>query len=162
MYKENTSYFKKMITDKLENIRFYKFIPESALDFIEKLSAGSLDLGKHIIDENVFANVETYQTKSVEDGKFESHNQYIDIQILLKGEEYIYYTPKKYLEIKEKYNPDRDIEFYSNNIGTYPKIKLDGTNFVILYPHEAHAPQICCEKSDMVLKVVVKVKAELS
>jgi len=37
-------------------------------------------------------------------------------------------------------------------------VTLDGTNFMMIYPHEAHAPQVVSESISTVKKVVVKVK----
>ncbi len=148
-----------MITDKLKNISIYnKIIPIEALDFIESLDCGTT-ISKYTLSDKVYANIETYNTKQALNGKFESHNNYIDIQILLSGEEYIYYRSIEGLKILEKYNEQKDITFYSNDIVDSEKVKLDGTNFMLIYPHEAHAPQISVSDSDKkVLKVVIKVK----
>lgn len=148
-----------MIIDKIENISIYKNIPEIARDFILSLKNGTSSLGKHVLSESIYANVETYETKLLENGKFEAHKDYIDVQILLKGHEQIFIAPQNSLTMSEPYDAKRDIEFYSDNICSFQSIKLDGTNFVMLFPHEAHAPQVSIdEKLENVLKVVVKIK----
>lgn len=148
-----------MIIDKIENISIYKNIPEIARDFILSLKKGTPSLGKHVLSESIYANVETYETKLLENGKFEAHKDYIDVQILLKGHEQIFIAPQNNLTISESYDAKRDIEFYSDNIRSFQSIKLDGTNFAMLFPHEAHAPQVSIdEKLENVLKVVVKIK----
>ncbi len=146
-----------MIIDKIENISMYKNIPNNVVEFISSLNK-DIQLGKHILSDDVYVNVEEYATKSVDIGKFESHKDYIDIQILLSGEEKIYITSKAPLTVLEPYNPTRDIEFYSEDITSYPYVTLDGTNFVMLFPHEAHAPQIALKNPQKVLKVVAKIK----
>ncbi len=145
-----------MITDKIEHISIYRNIPSEAIDFIKKLSS-DISMGRYEISENIYANIEQYTTKNTSDCRYESHKKYADIQILLTGEEDIYYTDAKSLNISEPYNQDKDITFYSDKIKK-AKINLDGTNFVMLYPHEAHAPQACTNNHKNVLKVVVKVK----
>ena len=148
-----------MIIDKIENISINKKIPEIARDFILSLKKETPSLGKHVLSESIYANVETYKTKLLENGKFEAHKDYIDVQILLKGHEQIFIAPQNSLTMSEPYDAKRDIEFYSNNIRSFQSIKLDGTNFVMLFPHEAHAPQVSIdEKLENVLKVVVKIK----
>ncbi len=148
-----------MITDKIENISIYKNIPNIARDFISSLNTETPSLGKHILSDYIYANIETYNTKLLENGKFEAHKDYIDIQILLKGQEQIFVVPQNGLTVSEPYDVKRDIEFYSDDISSSQSIKLDGTNFVMLFPHEAHAPQISInEKVENVLKVVVKIK----
>lgn len=147
-----------MITDKIENIDTYKYIPQYAIDFIKNLTS-DVNIGRYKLNDEDFANVETYITKNLSDAKYEKHNKYIDIQLLLKGEEKIYYKDSKALSnISVPYNQDRDISFYSDSVeGEY--IKLDGTNFVMLFPHEAHAPQVNSGTlNENVLKAVVKIK----
>ena len=148
-----------MIIDKIENISIYKNIPEIARDFILSLKKETPSLGKHVLSESIYANVETYETKLLENGKFEAHKDYIDVQILLKGHEQIFIAPQNSLTMSEPYDAKRDIEFYSDNICSFQSIKLDGTNFVMLFPHEAHATQVSIdEKLENVLKVDVKIK----
>lgn len=148
-----------MIYDNLSNIGLYKNIPDIVIDFVSKLDK-NISLGKHILSENIYANVEEYSTKLIKDGKFESHKNYIDIQLLLKGNEDIYYTQNlDDLTVGVPYNSEKDITFYSDKIKDYPNVSLNEQNFVMLFPHEAHAPQI--SKNNLptdVLKVVIKIK----
>ena len=89
----------------------------------------------------------------------DSFNSTIDIQLLLEGSENIYYAFRDNLSVKVPYDETRDIAFYSDSIQCYPYIKLDGTNFMMIYPHEAHAPQVSINGlTQKVLKVVVKIK----
>lgn len=148
-----------MIIDKIENVSLYKNIPEVAVNFISSLKNKTPEIGKHILSDSVYANVETYETKLLTAGKFEAHKKYIDIQILLKGKEQIFVAPQKELTVSEAYNSDRDIEFYSDGVSGAERVCLDETNFVVLFPHEAHAPQVSTEEiCEKVLKVVVKIK----
>lgn len=147
-----------MITDKIENVHMYREIPSEVKDFLKNLIS-TAEAGKVILNDNVYANVEKYLTKNVNNAKFEAHEKYIDIQVLLEGDEYIYFTDKSKLTVKEPYDNSRDIVFYGEDVANYPKIKLDGSNFVMLFPHEAHAPQVCVNNNNSeVKKVVVKIK----
>ena len=143
-----------MIYDKIENIDLYK-LDKNAVEFIKNLTP-DIECKKHIITENVYANVEEYKTK--EQGFFEAHKNYIDIQILLSGEEIIEYTPLDGLKTKEEYNPSRDIAFYFDGTNHVLPIKLLPGFFTVLYPHDAHKPQIISNSAQIVKKVVVKVK----
>ncbi|MBD5401849.1 DUF386 domain-containing protein [bacterium] len=147
-----------MIIDNLKNISKYKDIPIEVVTFIESIDS-TIKCGKHIISDDVYANVEEYTTKIIDNGKFESHRNYIDIQLLLSGMERIYVREVQGLNTEIPYSLERDIEFYSDNIANSDFVTLNGNNFVMLYPHEAHAPQIALDElSTKVLKVVVKVK----
>lgn len=146
-----------MITDSIKNITKYDDIPEAAKRFILSLTS-DISCGRHELGNNIYANVEEYKTKTIQAGKFESHKKYIDIQILLKGHENIFYTNTDNLSILIPYDNAKDIMFYSNSINEKPYLTLDGSNFAVFYPQDAHAPQIKFDlDSEKVLKVVVKI-----
>ena len=148
-----------MIVDKIEKLKLYKEIPDVVVKFLSKLNCSNIELGKHVLSDCIYVNIEEYNTKNIEVASFESHDKYIDIQLLLKGSENIYYASRDNLSVKVPYDETRDIVFYSDGIQGYPYIKLDGTNFMMIYPHEAHAPQVSSGNlSQKVLKVVVKIK----
>lgn len=146
-----------MIIDKIENISLYEQIPDYAVEFIKNLTSDTL-CSKYKLNENDYVNIETYNTKPVTQGKFETHNDYIDIQLLLDGTEKIYLNNRQTLKILTPYNSEKDITFYSDDISTSDYVTLNGKNFIMLYPHEAHAPQIGDGKN--VKKVVVKLKVK--
>lgn len=147
-----------MITDKIENINIYSDIPNVVKDFILKLSKDA-PLGRITLSDDIYVNIESYKTKCIEEAKFEAHERYIDIQILLDGTEDIYYTDKLKLTVREPYDDSKDIVFYAENPSGYPKVLLDGSNFAVLFPHEAHAPQVSADSNKTnVKKVVVKIK----
>lgn len=149
-----------MIVDKIENLKLYKEIPSSVVQFISQLNIDNIELGKYILSDDIYVNIEEYETKAIGDAKFESHDKYIDIQLLLFGTESIYYTSREDLSILNSYDTTRDITFYADNVEKYLGITLDGSNFMMIFPHEAHAPQVSINNSSQkVLKVVAKIKA---
>ena len=148
-----------MIVDKIEKIKLYKEIPSEVVQFLSELDINNIKLGKRVLSDTIYVNIEEYNTKDIEVASFESHDKYIDIQLLLKGSENIYYASRDNLSVKVPYDETRDIAFYSDGIQVYPCIKIDGTNFMMIYPHEAHAPQVSTGNlTQKVLKVVVKIK----
>lgn len=150
-----------MIVDKIENISIYNNIPVEAVKFINSLNT-NIQLGRYELENGIFANVEKYETKLIENAKFEAHNDYVDIQILLKGNENIFITDKTILTVSEPYDQNRDICFYSDKLDSSMPVRLDSSNFVVVFPHEAHAPQVSInEISEEVLKVVVKIPVKL-
>jgi len=147
-----------MIYDNLENISRYNQIPEPAKDFINNLIA-DIPLGRYEISDGIYANIEEYSTKRIEEAKFEAHRKYIDIQILLKGYERLDFAPINNRKIIEPYDESRDIEFFEYGNADITPCFLDGKNFVMLFGGELHAPQISpCGEKKSVKKVVVKVR----
>ena len=146
-----------MIYDKINNINIYNNIPDDVVNFVKSLNS-HIKPGRYNISNSAYANVEEYITRNPSDAKYEAHKNYIDIQILLSGKEIIYIEETKNLSIDIKYDTEKDIMFFSESVIEGLPIVLDGTNFVVIYPHEAHAPQVICGSGQKVLKVVIKIK----
>ena len=73
-----------MILDKIENYKLYVNINQRiarAFTYILETDFSQLSLGKHLIEgEDIFALLQEYDTKEIENCKLESHKKYIDIQ----------------------------------------------------------------------------------
>lgn len=145
-----------MIYDKIENIDLYN-IDKSAVDFIKSLT-GNEECKRYEISDNIYANIEEYQTK--DKGYFEAHKKYIDIQLLLEGEEIIEYTPLGGLKVKDEYDSSRDIAFFYDGTNPIIKLPLEKGYFTLLNPEDAHKPQLKISNSCKVKKVVVKIAAD--
>ncbi len=146
-----------MITDNLKNIDKYPSISKSVKDFLLTLDTKT-PAGHYEIDENSYANIDIYETKSVEICKFEAHKKYIDIQMLLEGEEELDYISTSGLEISEQYDEKRDVMFFKNPEKASDTLHLEPFKFAVIYPHEAHRPQMSTGKNiQKVKKVVVKI-----
>ena len=65
-----------MITDKIQNAIMYCEIPSEVKDFLLRLNS-NIEVGKIILNDNVYINVEKYISKNVNDSKFEAHEKYI-------------------------------------------------------------------------------------
>ena len=147
-----------MIKDKLINAEIYYSLSENlkkGLVWLQTTDLNSLADGKYEInDENVYASVQTYETK--EDAKYESHRKYIDIQAVIQGSEKIGVTDLSNCKSCVAYDSNRDLEFYDINC-TEEFVELKEGQFVIFYPHDAHKPSINLAKKSNVKKVVVKV-----
>ncbi len=146
-----------MIIDSVENIKNYKGLDKiyNVLEFIQKTDFSKMSLGKyHIDDENLFYMVQEYDTKP-DENIGEVHNKYIDIQLIVEGEEVIGYSPisceKKLVEEKL----ENDCIFY--NCET-TKLLLKSGDFMVLYPNDIHSPGLMNNIPSKCRKVVFKVK----
>ena len=85
-----------MIVDHLSNLYKYIFLNSNiskAIDFIKNNDLLSLPQGKTVIDgDEIFILRDTYPSKIENECFFEGHLKYLDIQIVLKGSEYIGYS----------------------------------------------------------------------
>lgn len=150
-----------MIVDKLENVNLYENMStrlEKAFKFLRETDLDKLSNGKYEIDsDNVYASVQTYTTKDEEEKRWESHENYIDIQYIVKGKEVIEWTPVEKLSVSEAYSKEKDITFYKD-CEHYTKVNLEDNYFSIFFPKDAHKPGCTYELPMEMKKVVVKIK----
>ena len=130
---------------------------KEALDAIEKINFDEAELGKHVINEDVFLLLQKYYSKAPEEARFETHNNYIDIQYVVEGKECLEIAPKTIMEVTESYDPERDLEFYKD-VENATKIVLTDGGYVIIYPTDAHKPGVRVDESTEVKKIVAKVR----
>lgn len=148
-----------MVYDKLDNIEIYKGLSDDIYEGLTFLrdAATDIDNGIYQLNPHVKAIVSEYETKTENENGFEAHRQFIDIQALLKGEERIDFLPIEKLKETKPYSEDNDVAFYSADI-TPQELMIGDGYFAILYPHDAHMPQLCVNEPMKVKKVVIKVE----
>lgn len=142
-----------MIVDYLENIGLYSNVSVDFSDAIEfALSLKDKPIGRYEKDD-YFVLVQQGETNHFQDQKFETHKKYIDVQILLEGQEYMEWQYSKKLEIYTPHCDDKDAEFYT---GEGIKMKFDKTMFAIFYPTDAHKACLHLDVQTKYKKLVVK------
>lgn len=148
-----------MILDNIKNCKKYEQLNrnfEKAFQFLKREDLGSLAVGKYEIDgENIFAMVQEYETKDLENAKYEAHKKYIDIQYLIEGTENMGYVLIDDLEVSSIYSEENDFMLLT---GKPRLILLNEREFFILFPEDAHMPGIFVKEKSKVRKVVVKVR----
>ncbi|MBJ2118289.1 MULTISPECIES: N-acetylneuraminate anomerase [Proteus] len=119
------------------------------------LDPASLAPGSYKIDdETLFMNVMTFETQPREQKRAELHQRYIDIQILLSGEEIIDFGIQGSAQDVTPYNETDDYQLTDTIIGQQT-LTLTPNMFAVFMPYEPHKPGISAEKSVNVLKKVV-------
>jgi YhcH/YjgK/YiaL family protein len=160
-----------MIADQLSNVQsgFYPGLLAAADDngLAARLAAGfhflqTADLaaaapGRIDIDgDNVFALVQAYNSKPMEQGFWEAHRKYIDIQYVVSGEEKMGYANLSQLNASE-YDAAKDFLPLHGN-GSF--IRLSAGMFTLFMPADAHMPGMAVDEPSAVKKVVVKIAVE--
>lgn len=148
-----------MISDKLKNIEKYDMISEKVSNFLKGLTPDS-HVGHYYIDESAYANIDVYTTKDINLCKFEAHKKYVDIQMLLDGTERLDHIFVDNLIIGEEYDDIKDVMFFKEPVEDFDTVFMTPFKFVMLYPYDAHKPQIACKTCSKVKKVVVKIKVD--
>ena len=150
-----------MIIDSIENSILYDGLGtgiNTALNYLKETNFEKLEIGRYELDgTDVYATVSHYKTKPIDEGKWEAHIKYIDVQFIASGTELIGYSFVKNMKRKTDYNPEKDVRFFE---GDGQWVKVEKGTFIILFPSDAHMPGIKVKDPEDVIKVVVKVKIQ--
>jgi YhcH/YjgK/YiaL family protein len=149
-----------MILDDVKNAAHYNSIGplfKKAFDFISATDIKSLPLGKHEIQgEELFVIVMEYETKEPQDCIMENHRKYCDIQLMLRGEEFMGVKTFSGQTPTTPYDESKDAAFYHPDFDSLVKVK-EG-QFTIFFPHDLHMPSMKTSSSAKILKAVFKVR----
>ncbi|MFA7116016.1 MAG: YhcH/YjgK/YiaL family protein [Bacteroidales bacterium] len=114
----------------------YKFLKENKLQ--------ELEVGKYPIKgDKVWCSIWEGNAKNIDDAKLEVHDSFVDIHVLLKGEEIIGFKNRMDCDFQApniKYDPAFDITFLDDDPKVYLTNGID--QFVICFPSDAHMPLI--------------------
>lgn len=149
-----------MIFDNIKNRAIYEKMNDrftTAFDFIEKVTKEGAELGRYeLLGKDVYAMVQEY-VPNADSGIFEAHKNYIDIQYILSGKEYMECAKEEDCEISKPYDPEKDIALYTCE-GYRQCVECTEGDFAIFYPHDVHKPGVKLFESRLVKKIVVKVR----
>jgi biofilm protein TabA len=108
------------------------------------------------LDGGAFGLEQVYAPKARPDGFFESHRKYIDVQVIVAGEELMEVEDLARLTASQDYNPDRDFLKYADTASA-SVLKLRAGDVAIFFPEDGHMPGLRWGSGDLVRKTVVKV-----
>ncbi|MFA5264997.1 MAG: YhcH/YjgK/YiaL family protein [Opitutaceae bacterium] len=108
------------------------------------------------LGDGIFALEQAYLTKSPAEGRWESHLKFIDVQVIVSGEERMGLCETSRLDIDENLTPAKDLIFYkSSDQGS--TLLMKAGDVAILFPPDGHMPGIQVAQPVAVRKIVVKV-----
>lgn len=150
-----------MMIDRLDNADLYRGIHPriaAALDWLKKTDLAALPLGKTVIDgEHLFALTQEYTPKEPELLKYEAHQRYWDVQVVVSGVERMGLAHLSQMTVSEPHDAERDVAFYRGD-GQF--VLVPAGFFTIFSPQDVHMPGVAAEPLGVVRKVVVKVEME--
>lgn len=150
-----------MKKDNIKRANFYYNISkniEIGLKYLANTDFSELENGRYEIKgDEVYAIVQEYMSKPIEEGKFEAHRKYIDIQYVVTGEEQMGAADVADFNEATTYSEEKDIVFLSPKCDCKAEfIKVSSGEFAIFEPRDAHMPSIAIYNPQYVKKVVIK------
>lgn len=148
-----------LIAPKADEIEIKQRVDE-AIDYLTGLDVSEKDAEKKVVvNDYFFYSIQSYDTKPADQCKLESHRKYIDIQIMVEGEESMEFVDISKLSIKEEYDEEKDVMFW-HIPKRMTKSTLRAGDYIVLYPEDAHRGAASIKESSHVLKLVGKVAVD--
>ncbi len=151
-----------MIFDAFRNVGLYDGAVArlgEAIAYARSFDPRAEDGRYEIAGRDVYANVASYVTRDAREIPFEAHRDYIDVQILLAGDERLDLAAAEGLESLQGYSSEKDLALYKAP-GRFSSVILVPGTFAVLWPHEAHRPGVAVGEVDDVRKMVVKIRVD--
>jgi len=137
------------------------WLPEELRQAIEHVKAhvtADTAKGKYDIDgSRLFYMVSEDMTEPFAERRAEYHARYLDIQIILQGQEGMTFSTQPAGAPETDWLADKDIAFLPEGIAEKTVVLSEG-DFVVFYPGEVHKPLCAVGKPAQVRKVVVKLQ----
>lgn len=151
-----------MIIGNINHLGLVPYLPtkiKQSIEYIKDNVNSNTPLGRYDIDgDNIFFMVSDSVSRYISDANPEYHKKYIDVQIVLDGQEGMAVsTLPPHTKVLEDKIADNDIAFVET-----PKeetmLVLQSNDFIVFLPNEVHKP-LCAinNKIETVRKVVVKI-----
>lgn len=146
-----------MIVGNIHHLQ--SWLPEELRQAIEYIKANvteTTEKGKHEIDgSRLFYLISEDMTEPFEMRRAEYHARYLDIQIVLKGQEGMTFSVLPAGKPDTDWLADKDIAFLAEGEQEKTLILNEG-DFVVFYPQEVHKPLCAVGAPAPVRKAVVK------
>ncbi|MFA9595310.1 YhcH/YjgK/YiaL family protein [Citrobacter telavivensis] len=146
-----------MIVGNIHHLQ--SWLPEELRQAIEHIKTNvteTTEKGKHEIDgSRLFYLISEDMTEPFEKRRAEYHARYLDIQIVLKGQEGMTFSVLPAGKPDTDWLADKDIAFLAEGEQEKTLILNEG-DFVVFYPQEVHKPLCAVGAPAPVRKAVVK------
>lgn len=118
----------------------------------------SFEKGSHPIDgERLFVNIVEYTTTNAEDRFWEAHKKYLDVHVMLRGEEQIDLNFIQNMGVKEFVEKD---DFLPMDGEKNASVILRDGDFLICYPSDGHRTAVAVQEPAAIKKAIFKVLIE--
>jgi YhcH/YjgK/YiaL family protein len=151
-----------MIYDRFENLALYcrpGTLLHQALIYARDVARNAAEGRTDIDGHRLYASVAVYETGARKERRFEAHRKYIDVQVLLEGEESIDVSLDGELPVREAYDEHKEVLFLDPP-ESFASLAMRPGWFAVFYPHDIHRPACHLRERQRVRKLVMKVAVE--
>lgn len=125
------------------------------LEFVKNNNLQTLPAGRYDIEgSQIYAMVSEYSTVPASEKCWEAHREYVDLQMVISGEEIIQVSLLENMQCGD-YVPENDF-VQCDGIANEEVVMQNGMG-LLLYPDDAHKPGLIFGKSQPIKKAVFKI-----
>jgi len=146
-------------TDKKQLYEHYQKFPQRwnmVFDFIKNNDLTQIPLGITNLSDEVYFNMQEYNSRDLGDLILEAHKEYIDLQYVISGREMIGVGCLSEAVNVVAYSDSTDYAGYK--LPACPFYLADPDNFFIFFPDQPHLPGVIAGKEMPMRKIVFKIK----
>ncbi len=147
-----------MIFGNINHLEEFGFLEDSVkkcFAYLKDHDLASYEKGTHEIDGGrLFVNVVEYTTTAAENRFWEAHKDYLDVHVMLKGQEQIDVNFIQNMELKEYVKED---DFLPMEGEKNASVVLREGDFLVCYPSDGHRTAVQVEEPETIKKGIFKV-----
>ena len=144
-----------MIIDAVANLKHYTKLFPNIPDALEAMNRiEQQEFGKKYFFEGGFFFFQEGATKPIEETQFEAHRNFVDLQIVLEGEEYIAWNKIDDLTEAIPYNVEKDVQKFTGK-DTH-KMKISEGMAYLCFPWDGHKAVFHVDQPLRFKKAVIK------
>ena len=147
------------ILDHAEQYYCFGRLYQKAFEWLKNTDIMSLPLGRYEIEGNdLFALVQEYETRTIDNCEMETHMDFIDIHYIAQGCEYIGYADvTKMLPATHIGREIWDTVLYEKEYNN--KLFMEKGDICICFLNDDHMPRMIPLNKNVVRKVIIKLRA---
>lgn len=139
-----------------ETYRFLKEEIQTCFSFLKENDMACMETGSYPIDEEKnFVNIVEYETKEKELCKWEAHKKYLDLHVMLRGQEGI---SLNFIDNLEQGSFVEAEDFLPLEGEENCFVQLHAMDFLLCFPEDGHMPGIELGESGRIKKAIFKVQ----
>ena len=112
--------------------------------FMNSRNVKTIPTGRYELEDGCYVNVDSYETR--QNARFEGHKRFVDVQLMVEGEEEILCAPLTHGTVTQPYSEEKDCGFFDCDKGPYCSLHVTEGMAAVFEPWDLHAPCIRQEK----------------
>lgn len=150
-----------MIIGNIHHLKEFDYLSDSVrvcFDYAAAHDLSALEPGSYPIDgDNLFVNINAYETTQAENRVWEAHRSYLDLHLMLHGKEQIDFN---FIANMDQHDFVEKDDFLPMDGEPNGHIILADGDFLICYPNDAHRTAIAVNGPEKIKKAIFKIKIQ--